>query len=96
LQSTQNHSVLVTGQDFEDLRGELTVAALWLRKVSPESISEIELAREVSQYRKLLTGLQEILPLVYVRLQMEKARLEVESTHKGAAAAWAGASRSTM
>ena len=85
--------VSVSRQDFEDLGGELSLAAIWLRKMAPGSMLEEELARELSDYRENLEHLQKLLPSFQRRLLTEKARLEIEAAHRKAAEAWASASR---
>jgi hypothetical protein len=87
---------LVNSQDFDDLRGELTLAAIWLRRASPGSMPEAELAKEISDYRSSLEKLQQMLPAIERYLITQKARLETERTHLGAAVAWAKASKSTL
>ncbi len=96
LQNAQERGVLVSPQDFDDLKGELIDAAIWLRGVAPGSMPEAELAKEVADYRSSLERLQEILPAIYACLLTEKTRIESKCTHLGAAEAWADASKSTL
>lgn len=96
LRTPEGNQILVSSQDFDDLRGELTLAAVWLRGVSPGSMLEAELAKEFFDYRNSLEQLQQMLPRLHRRLLTEKARLETERARVGAAAAWASASASTL
>jgi hypothetical protein len=83
-------------QDLEELLHELTRAAEWLRGVSPDSMREGELAKEVSDYRSSMERLQQMLPKIQGRLLAEKARLESERSHLGAAENWAKTSKNTL
>jgi hypothetical protein len=96
LQNVQEKGMMVSTQDFDDLKGELIDAAVWLRSVAPGSMPQGELAKEVTDYRSSLERLQEILPAIYACLLTEKTRIESTCTHLGAAEAWAGASKSTV
>jgi len=87
---------LANCQDFEELQRELTRAAELLRRVSPESMRDLEMAKEVAVCRSSLEELHQQLPKIQGRLLAEKARLESERSHLGAAAAWADASRRTL
>ena len=83
-------------QDLDALLHELTHAAEWLRGVSPDSMLEGELAKEVSDYRNSMERLQQMLPKIQGRLLAEKARLESERSHLVAAANWAKTSKNTV
>jgi hypothetical protein len=96
LQPTAGDAAVVSRQDFDALREELGNAALWLRGVSPGSLLETELAKEIADYRSSLEQLQQMLPAIEQRLLTKKARLQAERTHWGAAADWANASRNTL
>ena len=53
--------------------------------------ADLELQKEISDYRSHVEKLQELLPLIHNRLLSEKARLESVRAHLAAAAAWADA-----
>jgi hypothetical protein len=96
LHPTASDPALVNLQDFYDLMGELARDAQWLRGVSPASMLETEMAREVSTYRSSMEQLQKMLPTIERHLLQEKARLESEHSHLKAAADWADASKKTL
>jgi hypothetical protein len=87
---------LVKRQDLEDLLAEIMHATEWLRDVARHTPIDTELAREVSDYRRSVEQLQQMLPAMHARLVKEKARLEAARTHLAAAAAWAQASTRSL
>jgi hypothetical protein len=96
LQRAEDTGALVKRQDFDSLLGEVTQAAAWLRQLSPQSANDVELAREISDYRNSLEHLQRRLPAIRSRLLAEKVRLEGTRCHLKAALAWADASQGTL
>jgi hypothetical protein len=85
-------SVLLNSEDLSSLLTELLRAGDCLRSIAPDSARDAELEKEISEYRRNLEQLAQILPCVHGRLLTEKARLEIAQAHVTAAAAWAQAS----
>jgi len=79
-----------------DLRAALSCAADLSRTIALESFPDPELKKVASEYRSTVEQLARILPLVYGRLMMEKARLQIAQAHVTATAAWAQASHNTV
>ena len=86
----------VTPRDIADLRAALSCAANLSRAIALESFPDPELKKVTSEYRSTVEQLARILPLVYGRLLMEKARLQIAQAHVTATAAWAQASHNTV
>jgi hypothetical protein len=53
-------------------------------------------SEELAKYRRTLQELRQLLPTIQARLLSDRARLEAERMHCGAATAWAEASRRTL
>jgi hypothetical protein len=96
MQRAEDKEVLVKQQDFDTLLGEVTRAAVWLRRVSLLSMSDEDLAKEISEYRDSLEQLQQMLPAIHRKLLAKKVRLEARRLHLMAAAGWANASQGTL
>jgi hypothetical protein len=96
LRAAAGENALPSNQDFKDLGGELRISAVWLGDVPPGSMAQGDLAKEIDDYRNSLEELREILPAIQKRLLCERARMEMEAAHVGAASAWANASRGTL
>ena len=96
MQTAEGRDALVKQQDFDALLGEVTRAAVWLQRVSPLSVSDEGLAKEISEYRGSLEQLQQMLPAIHRRLLAEKVRLEATRHHLTAATGWANASQRTL
>jgi hypothetical protein len=82
--------------DFSDLQNELTTLAESLQQLAAGGAHAAEISAEAAAYRGSMEELQQLLPRIEGRLLAERARLENEIAHLGAAANWAGASRKTL
>ena len=76
---------------FAELRGHLRQAAACLRSIELDVAAPSQLSAEISEYRRHLQELSEILPLFYGRLLAERARLQVVGVRQEAVRAWAEA-----
>jgi hypothetical protein len=83
-------------EDLSGLLAELLRAADCLRGIPPGSIPDVQLEKDVSEYRNIVEQLAQMLPRVHGRLLTEKARLEIAQAHVAATAAWAQASSRTL
>jgi hypothetical protein len=86
----------VNYQAFQELLGEVTRAASWLRQVPLPPVRDPEWEREISGYRNSLDQLQQMLPAIQTALLVEKARLEAIRNHLASVTAWANGSRGTL
>lgn len=86
----------VTPRDIADLRAALAGAANLSRALAGDPFPDAELKKVTSEYRSTVEQLAHILPLVYGRLLLEKARLQIAQAHVTATAAWAQASHDTL
>lgn len=73
------------------LLAKLNSAAELLKGIVASDPADLELQKEISDYRSNVEKLQELLPLIHNRLLSEKARLESARAHLAAVAAWADA-----
>ena len=73
MQTTEGRDALVKQQDFDALLGEVTRAAVWLQRVSPLSVSDEGLAKEISEYRGSLEQLRHMFPAIHRRLLAEES-----------------------
>jgi hypothetical protein len=71
------------------LLARLTRASELLNGVVVRNPPDLQLEKEISDYRSNVEKLQELLPLIQSRLLAEKARLESARAHLQAATAWA-------
>ncbi len=83
-----------TPQQMAGLLSELMRAGQWLRALPCDRDSELE--EELSQYRKNVERLRELLPTIHGTLLRERARLEQERARVESAAEWACRSRQTL
>jgi hypothetical protein len=80
-------------QDFAEVLTELrSVRARWGQIFN----SDMEIQREVSEYRHNLEQLAKILPAIHGKLLAEKGRLQTRRNHLSAAAAWAESRAKTL
>jgi hypothetical protein len=75
---------------------KLNSAAELLSGIVAADPADLELQKEISDYRANVEQLQKLLPLIHERLLAEKARLENARAHLHAAAAWAEASNKLL
>ncbi|MBZ5706013.1 MAG: hypothetical protein LAN63_11705 [Acidobacteriia bacterium] len=84
----------IVPQELADLLNDLTLAADWLR--AGVASGDVELKKEICDYRSSLQRLQSLLPSLQARLLTERARLDAERSHLHAASAWSKASKDTL
>ena len=83
-----------TPQQMTGLLSELMRAGEWLRGLPPEKDPALE--HELSDYRRNVERLRELLPLIHRTLLQERARLEQQRARVESAAEWARRSRQTL
>jgi len=91
-----NASAPLRANDLSGLLEKLVGAAGCVRGISADSMPEGELENAISEYRRTIEELAQILPRVHGRLLTEKACLEIAQAHLTATAAWAEASQKTL
>jgi hypothetical protein len=90
-----DHATLITAELLTEPLEELGRTAEWVRS-APQSSTDTDLAREISECRHNLTELSQVLPSLRGRLLAEKSRLEAVRKHVAAATAWAHASKRSL
>ena len=90
--SAADHAV--TPQFMAQLLAELMRVGEWLRELPADKDSALE--HELSDYRKNVERLRELLPLIHSALLRDRARLEQERARVKSAAEWARRSRQTL
>jgi len=83
-----------TPQQICGILSELMRAGGWLRELPAEKHAVLE--RELSEYRKNVERLRDLLPTIHSALLEERARLERERSRVKAAAEWARSSQQTL
>ncbi len=83
-----------TPHQMAGLLSELMRAGEWLRGIPPQKDPAVEM--ELSEYRKNVERLRELLPSIQGALLRERARLEQERLRVKSASAWARSSRQTL
>jgi len=83
-----------TPQQMAGLLSELMRAGVWLRGLPCERGPELE--QELSDYRKNVERLRQLLPAIHSILLAERARLERERARVESAAEWARRSHQTL
>lgn len=96
LQPDSNIADPLVPSNFSSLLAQLMRVAECLRDISSEGLRNIELAKELSEYRANLQELAQVLPIVHGRLLTEKTRLEIVRSHVHAAASWTQLSQKTL
>lgn len=96
LSGDSNNSATITPTAFTDLLAELRRTTDFLRNLPTAATLAVEIANEISGYRKNVEQLGKILPAIQGRLLVERARLETARTHVAKAAAWAQGSKKTL
>jgi hypothetical protein len=81
-------------QQMAGLLAELMRAGEWLRSLPAARDEAVEL--ELSEYRKHVERLRNLLPTIHGALLRERGRLEQERARVESAAAWARGSRQTL
>ena len=84
----------VTHPEMTKLLSELTCAGKWLRQLPHECGPE--LAQQLSQYRRNVERVRDLLPSIHGALLRERSRLERERARVESAAQWARRSRETL
>jgi len=82
--------------DFSLLHGEVLRSAEVIREISSNATPEPELAKEISQYRRNLAALAEILPVLHGGMLAQRSRLQAALNRLQTAAAWAEAGKSSL
>jgi hypothetical protein len=103
----QTHAV--TPQQMAELLSELMRAGMWLRDLSASGDSRNQnksdwekdkkdqaVEHELSQYRKHVERLRDLMPAIHSALLRERVRLEQERARVESAAEWARGSRQTF
>lgn len=94
---SDGHSVLATPEQLSKLLSELLDAGAALRAHPlPLPGTDPELDFELTQYRRHVERLREMLPSIHSQLLLERSRLEAQRSRVKAAAEWARASRQTL
>ena len=93
LQPGSNSFSAIGPQDFLDMREELQRAIECLRQASAP---DIEMQKEIAEYRGNLEQLVAALPAIHGWLLAEKARLESKRAHLDATASWLSGTKSTL
>ena len=83
-----------TPEQMTGLLSELMRAGEWLRTVPRDRDSD--LAHELSEYRRNVERLHELLPAIHASLLRERAQLESERARLGSIAQWTRGSRQTL
>jgi len=83
-----------TPQQISGLLSELMQAGEWLRQLPAEKDPVLE--RELSDYRRKVERLRDLLPLIHNTLLRERARLEQQRARVESATEWARRSRQTL
>ncbi|HXY78126.1 MAG TPA: hypothetical protein VEH47_04890 [Candidatus Acidoferrales bacterium] len=83
-----------TPQQMTGILSELMRAGEWLRQLPPDKDPDLE--RELSDYRRKVERLRDLLPLIHNALLQERARLEQQRARVESAAEWARRSRQTL
>ena len=81
-------------QQMAGLLSELLRAGEWLRALPKQRDPELE--QELTEYRRNVERLRDLLPLIHSGLLEERARLEHERARVESAAEWARRSRQTL
>jgi len=83
-----------TPQQMSGLLSELMQAGEWLKHLPPEKDPVLE--RELTDYRRNVERLRDLLPLIHSTLLQERARLEQQRARVASAAEWARGSHQTL
>jgi hypothetical protein len=84
----------VTPDQVAELLSQVLQVGEWLPTATPEEHHCLE--NELAEYRSNLERLRNLLPLLELRLQTERARLESQRAHLQAAMEWTTVSRETF
>ncbi len=97
LRVTEGGQRAATAEDITGLLSELLHAGAELRAHPiPAPGTDPELDAELSQYRRNVERLRELLPSIHSQLLVERARLEAQRARVQSATEWARASRQTL
>jgi len=96
LQSLPNPSTAISAEDFFALRTNLERAASCMCSMSADSRPSAEWEKEISEYRRNLERIVQVLPSFHAGLQAQKGRLEAAINHLQATATWAQASKNSL
>jgi len=96
IQPEVRDSATITAREIAGILEELLRAADCLRGVSPGATGDLELEKEISEYRRNMEQLQRLLPAIHATLMMERGRLEAERKHLAATTMWATAAKGSL
>jgi hypothetical protein len=92
--SSVNSELPVGPDQVAELLSAVLQVGEWLPTASAEERQFLE--SQVAEYRRNLERLRGVLPLLELRLQSERARLESQRAHLQAAVEWATASKQSL
>jgi len=84
----QRTSPLLTAEQMAEVLAEIVRVGEWTRAGLARD-ADPRLSEELGRYHLLLEQLRQALPLLHARLLTERSRLQAESAHLDASAAWA-------